>query len=439
PRRNPSRETWNGYMYSAEDARRISGLSEIWDAREFEPFVKALQAGQSYYPNAENVLLSTPVVMPEATAAAEAKAARLNAEYAPLYAAAVKNEAALYMLAPERSLSRAPQAAEAAQTGEAPEWRQEIRFAEAERDKFKGYALRSAFRIFSEMRLRKSPMELKFLQHAIDITIEGLGRAMGVAARSQWEYEVEAEIEYTFKRRNADQWGYPSIVGCGPNATTLHYTESQGRVRRGELLLMDVGAEYQHYTADLTRTFPVGGKFTKEQAEIYQIVLDAQEAGMRAVRPGATRADVHRVASEVIKDGLLRLGLITERDGTLKVNGLDVPQYRIYFMHGTTHWLGMNVHDVGDGNPLLEPGMVFTNEPGIYVRGDALTYLPKTPEAEKFAAAVRPAFEKYKNIGVRVEDDVLVTADGYKNLSAALPRTIADVERFMANAAREMR
>ncbi len=299
--------------------------------------------------------------------------------------------------------------------------------------------MRSAFRIFSEMRLRKSPFELKLLQHAIDITIEGLGRAMGVAARSKWEYEVEAEMEYTFKRRNADQWGYPSIVGCGPNATTLHYTESQSNVRGGELLLMDVGAEYQHYTADLTRTFPVGGKFTKEQAEIYQIVLDAQEAGMRATKPGATRADVHNAAVEVIKDGLLRLGLITERDGTMMAGGQLVPQYRLYFMHSTTHWLGMNVHDVGDGNPPLEPGMVFTNEPGIYVRADALTYLPKTPEAEKFAAAVRPAFEKYKNIGVRIEDDVLVTPDGYRNLSAALPRTIADVEKLIANATREMR
>ncbi|HYN84089.1 MAG TPA: Xaa-Pro aminopeptidase [Pyrinomonadaceae bacterium] len=447
PRRNPSRETWNGYMYSAEDARRISGLSEIWDAREFEPFVKALQAGEVYYPKQENVLLSplrslkaTPTAGSGSTEMYDVLAVNLDAEYSQLFAAAAKNEANVYLLAPERALVRTPPSeAEAQALGEAPEWRQEIRFAERERDKFKGYGWRSAFRIFSEMRLRKSPMELKLLQHAIDITIEGLGRAMGVASRAKWEYEIEAEIEYTFKRRNADQWGYPSIVGCGPNATTLHYTESQGGVRTGELVLMDVGAEYQHYTADLTRTFPVSGKFTKEQAEIYQIVLDAQEAGMRAIKPGATRADVHRAATEVIKDGLLRLGLIAERDGTITVGGLAVPQYRIYFMHGTTHWLGMNVHDVGDGNPVLEPGMVFTNEPGIYVRGDALTYLPKTPEAERFAAAVRPAFEKYKNIGVRIEDDVLVTADGYRNLSVALPRTIADVERFMANVSREVR
>ncbi len=436
-RRNPARETWNGYMYSAEDARRISGIAEIWDAREFEPFIRAVQAGQPYYPKPENVLLAAPSATPPA-ATTVADASRVASTYAPLYAAASKNEAALYLLAPERSLVRSPQT-DAHASGEAPEWRQEQRFAEAEGGKFKGYALRSAFRIFSEMRLRKSPFELKLLQHAIDITIEGLGRAMGVAARSKWEYEVEAEMEYTFKRRNADQWGYPSIVGCGPNATTLHYTESQSNVRGGELLLMDVGAEYQHYTADLTRTFPVGGKFTKEQAEIYQIVLDAQEAGMRATKPGATRADVHNAAVEVIKDGLLRLGLITERDGTMMAGGQLVPQYRLYFMHSTTHWLGMNVHDVGDGNPPLEPGMVFTNEPGIYVRADALTYLPKTPEAEKFAAAVRPAFEKYKNIGVRIEDDVLVTPDGYRNLSAALPRTIADVEKLIANATREMR
>src|SRR6185503_6843927 len=169
---------------------------------------------------------------------------------------------------------------------------------------------------------------------------------------------------------------------------------------------MDVGAEYDHYSADVTRTFPVNGKFSPAQADIYQIVYDAQEAAARVSRPGARKSDVHRAATEVIKDGLLKLGLITDRNSM---------QYRLWFMHGTAHWLGMNVHDVGDqpgaAEPRLEPGMIFTNEPGIYIRPDALDNLPQTAENQKFIAAIRPAFEKYKNIGVRIEDDMLITPD----------------------------
>jgi Xaa-Pro aminopeptidase len=288
------------------------------------------------------------------------------------------------------------------------------------------------------MRLRKSASEVRFMQHAVDITVEALGRAMAAAGGAAWEYEVEAEVDYTFRRRNADNWGYPPIVGCGPNATTLHYNASQGRVQPGDLLLMDVGAEYMHYTADVTRTFPVSGKFTREQADIYNLVFAAQEAAMRVIRPGARRTDADAASFEVIKDGLFRLGLTTGRDATLTLGGRSVPQFRLWLMHGTTHWLGMNVHDVG-GNETLESGMIFTNEPGVYVRADALDYLPQTPEVEKFKAAVRPAFEKYKNTGVRIEDDMLVTADGSRNLSAALPRTLAEVESFIARARQEMR
>ena len=231
---------------------------------------------------------------------------------------------------------------------------------------------------------------------------------------------------YTFKLRNADNWGYPNIVGCGVNATTLHYQESQGQVHPGVLMLMDVGAEYEHYTADVTRTFPVNGKFSKEQAEIYQIVYDAQEAAAQSrPSPGATLSDVNRAATEVIKDGLLKIGLITDQRFDW--------QYRIWFMHGTSHWLGMNVHDVGGGSR-FEPGMMFTNEPGIYIRPDALDNLSKLRRSQKFIAAVRPAFEKYKGIGVRIEDDMLVTPDGVKWMTAALPRSIADIEAFIAKA-----
>jgi Xaa-Pro aminopeptidase len=417
PRRNPARETWDGYMYSPEDANRLSGVGEIWDMREFDAFVKALQARQPFTPPAESVLLS--------------KGARGGDIFKGLYEAGARKQGAVYLLVPQAE-------ADKGEFGEHAEWRREQKFARQWSQEANGYTVKSAQPVFTAMRLRKSDSEIRLLQHAVDITTEALGRAMAVAPQARTEYEVEAEVDYTFRRRNADHWGYPSIVGCGPNATTLHYNASQGRVTPGELMLMDVGAEYMHYTADITRTFPVNGKFTKEQADIYNIVLAAQEAVLRATKPGASLATIHTAASEVIKDGLLKLGLITERDGTVNVGGQQVPQFRLFFMHGTGHWLGMNVHDVG-GRAEFVPGAVFTNEPGIYVRADALDYLPKTPENEKFVAAIRPAYEKYKNIGVRIEDDILVTENGYRNLSSALPRTVPDIEAFMAKARNEVR
>jgi Xaa-Pro aminopeptidase len=404
PRRNAAAETWTGHMYSPEEARAASGLGEIWDAREFEPFMQAVRSRQSYRPSPQAVLLSPPAARP--------------APSEDFLAAMAKNEATLYLLLTGGEHNQ--------------EYERERAYSVAWAGNSGGLSVRSAWEVFAALRQRKSPYELRLMQHAVDISVEGHQRAQAVASRAKWEYEVEAELDYTYKRRNADNWGYPSIVGCGPNATTLHYEESQGRVRPGDLLLMDAAAEFEHYSADVTRTFPVSGKFTREQAEVYQIVLAAQDAAFRAVKPGAHLSDVHRAAAEVIKDGLLRLGLITERD--------SMAQNRVWFMHGTSHWLGMNVHDVSvRGDDRLDAGMVFTVEPGIYLRPDALDNLAKTPENEKFIAAVRPAFEKYKGIGVRIEDDVVVTADGYRNLSAALPRTIADIEAFMARAQKEVR
>jgi len=248
-------------------------------------------------------------------------------------------------------------------------------------------------------------------------------RSMATVGRMNWEYEVQAEVEYTFRRRNADFWGYPSIVGCGPSATTLHYVESQAPVKNGELLLMDVGAEYDHYTADVTRTFPVNGKFSKEQAEIYQIVYAAQEAVAKATRPGVRFDELQKIARDKISEGLLRVGLITDKNSQ---------QSRIWFMHGLGHWLGMNVHDVGDYTAPLRAGMVFTNEPGIYIREDALDNLPNTPAMQAFKEKVRPVFEKYKNIGVRIEDDMLVTDSGARWMTKDLPRSIPDIEAFMS-------
>lgn len=409
PRRDAFSEVWNGRMYSVEEAARVSGIKEIWEVRELEPFLQALRTRQSYRPKSENIFMTT------VSGATQTEAVT---GFESLFAAAEKNEAELHMLVPRGTDSR--------------EYAREQRFAADWAKTASGFGVKNAWPIFADMRLRKSALELRLLQHAIDITNEAQQRAWLAAGDAKWEYEVDAEVIYTFKLRNADHWGYPSIVGCGPNATTLHYIESQGAVKSGDLILMDVGAEYEHYTADVTRTFPVNGKFSPAQAEVYQVVYDAQDAAGKVIRPGAMFSDVHRAATEVIKDGLFKLGLITDRNSE---------QYRLWFMHGTTHWLGMNVHDVGNASK-LEAGMVFTNEPGIYVRLDGLDYQPfgwKQEDWEKFKAAVRPAFEKYKGIGVRIEDDMLVTPDGTRWMTEALPRKMSEIEAFIERGRRASR
>jgi Xaa-Pro aminopeptidase len=383
PKRNPQFETWNGRMYSNEDAARISGIDKIVDSSQQAAFFEALRAKKPFT-SKENISIAN-------------------------------GSDTLYLLLPNSPGDGDGMA----------EFRREKDFSEAAA----AYKTVNARSIFDELRLIKSPYEIKVMQHAIDISAEAHMRSMAMAGRAEWEYQVHAEVEYTFRRRNADYWGYPSIVGCGPNATTLHYVESQSPIKKGEILLMDVGAEYDHYTADVTRSFPVNGKFTKEQADIYRIVYDAQEAAAAAAKPGASFSDVGRAANAVITDGLLKLGLITAKDPR---------QVRVWYMHGLGHWLGMNVHDVGSYGTPLAPGMIFTNEPGIYIREDALNYLPDTPENKEFIAKVRPAFERYKNIGIRIEDDMLVTPNGVEWMTKNLPRKLEDIEAFMAKASKEL-
>ncbi len=396
PKRNPASEAWDGKMYSREDARKISGIETMIDASETNVFLQAIKEKKSF-------------------AAKEGASVSINA-------------AMLYLLLPESE-----------QDGDGKaEYRRESEFAKS----LGGYKTENARPIFDELRLIKSPYEIKLMQHAIDITTEAQMRSMAMVNQAKWEYEVQAEVEYTFRRRNADYWGYPSIVGCGPNATTLHYVESQGAVKTGDLMLMDVGAEYDHYTADVTRTYPVSGKFTKEQAEIYQIVYDAQEAAAKKTKPGANFSQVSQAADQVLKEGLAKLGLITAPDATYQMmyqgKPVNLPQFKLWYIHGFGHWLGMNVHDVGDYKTPLKAGMIFTNEPGIYIREDALDYIADTPENKKFLEKVRPVYEKYKNIGVRIEDDLLVTANGAEWMTKNLPRRIEEVEAFMARASKEI-
>ncbi len=405
PKRNPANETWNGKMYSVEDAARISGVKTIADFGELNNFIQSVKDKKTFASKDGAISNST---IPET----------------------------VYLLLPDGENDRDGMR----------EFRKENEFSKS----MSGYKIENAQPIFANLRLIKSPFEIKLLQHAIDITTEAQMRSMAMINRAKWEYEVQAEVEYTFRRRNADYWGYPSIVGCGPNATTLHYVESQGEVKQGDLMLMDVGAEYDHYTADVTRTYPANGKFSKEQAEIYQAVYDAQEAAAQTLKPGAKFADAVQAAAKSIEQSLAKLGLITavgavvpgtEREytdsrGRKRQGGM--PQYTLWYMHGWGHWLGMNVHDVGDYATPLQAGMVFTNEPGIYIREDALNYLPDTPEVKAFIAKIKPVFEKYKNIGVRIEDDMLLTDTGVEWMTKNLPRKINKIEALMAKASKEM-
>lgn len=416
PRRDPWFETWNGRMMSFDEARARSGVAAVAEAELLPAFLATLA------PRASTAIAQRAPIKP-----ALAEQVRLwREDFAPVIETIRANRADLYLLVPSERDSR--------------EYRQEQAFAANLAQLSTGLAIRDASPIFAELRLIKSPWEIKLLQHAVDITSEAFHRVFAFAAPGMYEYEIQAEFEYTFRRRNADNWGYPCIVGAGPNATTLHYITSQDRLDDASLLLMDCAAEFDHYTADITRTLPVTGKFTKEQADIYRIVYDAQMAAIDRVRPGnliGTRRDsklspdsVHGKTVEVVKEGLFKLGLITSKDND---------EYRVWFMHGTSHWLGMNVHDVGDYSTPLAPGMVLTVEPGIYLRQDALDVLPKTPEWERFAAAVRPMFEKYKGIGVRIEDDVLVTGGAPVVMSSAIPSKLEEVEAIMARLKQELR
>jgi Xaa-Pro aminopeptidase len=264
-------------------------------------------------------------------------------------------------------------------------------------------------------RLRKDPLEIRALENAAAITAAGHRRAMEVARPGMMEYELQAEIEAAFRRKGSPRNGYESIVASGANACILHYVSNSKRMRSGDLVLVDAGAEAGSYTADITRTFPVSGTFTEAQADVYRAVLRAQKAAIRAVRPGRPWTAPHRAAIRAIVDGLLDLRILRGD----KKRHIEKETYRRWFMHGTSHWLGMDVHDAGgyldeNGKPRkLRPGMVLTVEPGLY-----------------FNSRDRSVPKRYRGIGVRIEDDVLVTAKGSRVLTAAAPKEIDEIEKL---------
>ena len=266
--------------------------------------------------------------------------------------------------------------------------------------------------ILHETRLFKAPEEVAALERAIAIATEAHRAAMASVRPGAFEYEIEALVDYTFRRHGAAGPAYPSIVASGPNATILHYVENSRQMQDGDLLLIDAGAEYDGYCADITRTFPVGRRFSEPQRQLYQLVLEAQAAAIDAVRPDVPFDAPHQRATDVLVDGLIGLGLLSGPHE----QAIESGTYRNFFMHRTSHWLGMDVHDVGVYRVgaqarLLAPGIVLTIEPGLYVAPDCET--------------VEPA---WRGIGIRIEDDVLVTPAGARVLSAAVPKAIADIE-----------
>jgi len=269
--------------------------------------------------------------------------------------------------------------------------------------------------ILHEMRMFKDPSELEIMRRAAEISQEAHAAAARLAYNGVYEYELEAMLDFTFRRRGASGPAYETIVGGGKNATVLHYVTNNQPLRAGELVLVDAGCELQGYASDVTRTYPVGGKFEGAARSVYQVVLAAQEAAFEVAKPGATLEQVHTAAVRVLTDGMVQLGLLCgSLDDLIASNA-----YRKHYMHRTSHWLGLDVHDVGayttNGNPRkLEPGMVFTIEPGLYISADADTANPRL-----------------RGIGVRIEDDVLITSSGHQNLTLGIPKHPEDVEAWV--------
>jgi Xaa-Pro aminopeptidase len=352
--KNPEREVWDGFRYGPEAAREIFGFDEAHPFAELGSRLADLAADQP-------------------------------ALYTPLGLFPAWDRQVTDLLNEVRSRVR---------TGvSAPEEIVDVRAP------------------LDAMRLVKDAHEQQLMRRAAAISTGAHRRAMEATRPGWFEYQVEAELAHEFLRHGAQAVAYPSIVAGGPNACVLHYRDNNRQLQDGELLLIDAGCEYRGYASDITRTFPVNGRFSGPQKDVYELVLAAQQACLDAVRPGALFHDYHKAAERVLAQGFIDLGLLRGSLEEVQEN----ESYKQFYMHRAGHWLGMDVHDAGlyqvkGVSRRLEPGMVLTVEPGAYIRR-----ADNVPEA-------------FWDIGVRIEDDVLVTAAGHENLTAATPKTVADVE-----------
>lgn len=415
---NVTREHWNGHTLTPAEVTEASGVATVYPLPAFRPFIEALAAG--------NVPAQTP---------------GLAADEFSTFQGAVKAGKArigiLERLGPAPSGAKVcvdpppPPANQAASAGPGPAiaapgsraaWVAELQA------KAPGIKACSALPIVLGQRQVKTAYEQKVLRRSVEISAEAHIEGMKTARPGRWEYEVEAAIEYWYMKNGAMSWGYPSIVGSGPNATTLHYGRSTRQMQDRDLLLVDAAANFQGLTGDITRTYPVNGTFTKEQREIYELVLQAQEAGIAAAKPNGTISAITAAVRGVFADGLQKLGLIT-----------DASQVSLWFTHGPVHGIGIDVHDP---NPeTLVPGSAFVIEPGLYFPpynfdnigrgGRGSVSLAPPQDRDAVMAIIKPAFERYKNIGIRIEDSFLMTDQGLVNLSVKAPRLVADIEKVV--------
>jgi Xaa-Pro aminopeptidase len=414
PPRAPSEEVWTGRRYGVERAMSQLGVELAVETTRFAEIVVPLlrdrtrqihhveipdapESGSELAAQLETFLAHVePLVMPRMNPNANLFALTLAS--GPEFFASMRGDAPIAPAAfSDPYLRRLAEAFADSDTYE--EWAE--RRTELLAGRSEGTVLEV---VLADLRTQKTDEEMRVLQRAIDITTEA-HRAVMTQVRAGWaEYEIEALVEYTFKRNGAESPGFPSIVGSGENSVILHYETNRRTTEPGDVVVIDIGAEFHGYTADVTRTLPLSGRYTPEQRAIYELVYDAQEAGIRASRAGNPFSAPHQAASRVLAEGLARLGLISSPS--------DQAGLRRFFMHGTSHYLGLDVHDVGNGGPLT-PGTVITVEPGIYI------------------AAADDIDPKWWNIGVRIEDDVLITEGDPVVLSDAAPRQIDEVEALM--------
>lgn len=268
---------------------------------------------------------------------------------------------------------------------------------------FPAHSLHRAAPILEDLRSIKAPEEVAQMQVAMDITEKAFRRVLGFIRPGVWEYEIEAEIQHEFLRNRATGPAYDSIIATGKNACVLHYVQNEAQCQDGELILMDFGAEYGNYSADLTRSVPINGRFSKEQRAVYDAVLSVMKAATAMLKAGNYLEEYHKAVGELMQEELIKLGLITKED--VKNQNPDWPAYKKYFMHGTSHFLGLDTHDVGNRYKVFRPGMIFTCEPGIYI-----------PE---------------KGLGIRLENNILITETGNIDMMSRIPLEADEIEALM--------
>jgi Xaa-Pro aminopeptidase len=381
--RNADREHWNGRLLSVREASELTGIQTVMGRNQFEPFIAAMLNRRSF-------------------------------------AQVDDKDAARFFDALGSGRARVGLVLQAGGVNDPLSPPQD--FARRIRERYVGFQAVDVTPILTDLRLIKTPYERKVLVKSLEISSDAQLAGMRAARPGGWEYEVEAAIEAVHRARGAVSWSYPSIVASGPNATILHYNENNRQMQAGDLLLVDAAANYEYMSGDITRTYPVSGTFTQAQKDIYAIVLQAQEEAMKVARAGTRVSEVHDKTVEVIKAGLLKLGLITDTTGD---------QYRMWYTHGANHYIGIDVHDVGERSRPLQPGMAFVIEPGIYIRQSAIEALTMTAENRALVDKIQPAVKKYLDIGVRIEDAFVLEEDGLRRLTSTVPRTIEDVEAFM--------